>query len=119
MRTNSLSLLLITLLFACGCCGLRCRFVSSMNWKVGYILDLDKVDKNYGNRYFHQSEEKRRYEVIREDENEIEYLFYYRTLPKFNFKCRYTLTVDKKTNIVKAWKELPQENGKYECYGNH
>jgi len=69
--------------------------------------------------YFHQSEKERRYEKIRENEEETEYMFYFWTVDEVNpFPCRYTLTVDKESNTVTSWKELRESDGKYHCVGN-
>jgi len=119
MRIGKYFLVLLSSFLLSACCGLRCQFESSMNGKVGYPIDFEKVKANYGHWYFHQSEKERRYEKIREDEEEEEYLFYFRTRPQHNFKCLYTLTVNKKTQIVTAWKEIPDGNGDLVCYGNH
>ena len=119
MRIGKYFLVLLVSFLLSACCGLRCQFESSMNGKVGYYFQRPEDETTAVSRYFHQSEKERRYEKIREDEEEEEYLFYFRTRPQHNFKCLYTLTVNKKTQIVTAWKEIPDGNGDLVCYGNH
>ena len=119
MRIGKYFLVLLSSFLLSACCGLRCQFESSMNGKVGYPIDFEKVKANYGHWYFHQSEKERRYEKIRENEEETEYMFYFWTVDEVNpFPCRYTLTVDKESNTVTSWKELRESDGKYHCVGN-